>query len=110
MFNTRVLKRKQVIIAVCFVVLIAGGVALYFACRRTDNRTRAKPTIANREEVQAAMSGMDYGPRLEWVAEYRPAGRSGDYLEITVEEKLIELGARMQDGKLCDPMGREIRF
>ena len=55
---------------------------------------------------------------LATVAEYHPTGRMVqvknakvfDYQEITVEQKLAELGAHVSDGKLLDSQGREIRF
>jgi hypothetical protein len=58
------------------------------------------------------------GITFSTVAEYRPTGTMSrvkntmerDYTEITVAQKLAEIGVRSKAAKLYDASGREIRF
>jgi hypothetical protein len=75
---------------------------------------RLPPTLRDRNAVSASLPA---GITLSTVAEYRPTGKMARvknsnepvYDEITVEQKLAEVGARAKSGKLYDAAGKEIR-
>jgi hypothetical protein len=76
---------------------------------------RLPPTLRDPIAVSACLPS---GITLRTVAEYRPTGKvtwvknseEPVYDEITVGQKLAELGARAKDGKLYDAGGNEVRI